>query len=92
VQRPIYDRFVNAFVEKASGLVVGDPRLRSTDVGALISREHVSKVLGYIELAKEEGGMIKCGGVQTKLDGECAEGYFVDPTVITGLVVGSCVS
>jgi acyl-CoA reductase-like NAD-dependent aldehyde dehydrogenase len=49
----------------------------------LISKEHMEKVLGYIELAKQEGGVIECGGERKQLDGEFSDGYFVEPTVIT---------
>ena len=63
--------------------MVGDPKDPKTKVGALISKQHVEKVLGYIELAKQEGGIIECGGKRKQLDGELCEGYFVEPTVIT---------
>lgn len=48
----------------------------------------MEKVLGYIELAKQEGGVIECGGKRKQLDGEFSDGYFVEPTVITKWVNG----
>ena len=80
VERSIYDQFVDAFTEGAKKLKIGDPSDESTQVGALISEAHLHKVLGYIELAKEEGGTIVAGGSRVDRDG-----YFVEPTVITGL-------
>ncbi|CAG8452275.1 7059_t:CDS:10 [Paraglomus brasilianum] len=77
--------FLDAFVEKAKALIVGDPADSKTQVGALNSEQHMQKVLGYIELAKEEGGNIVCGGNKKVLEGELKDGYFVEPTVITGL-------
>ena len=80
VERSIYDQFVERFASGAAKLKIGDPSDESTQVGALISEAHMHKVLGYIELAKEEGGTIVAGGNQVMRDG-----YFVEPTVITGL-------
>jgi aminomuconate-semialdehyde/2-hydroxymuconate-6-semialdehyde dehydrogenase len=51
----------------------------------LVSEPHMQKVLSYISLAQQEGGKIVTGGKQVKLSGRCANGYFVEPTVITGL-------
>jgi len=85
VEQPIYDRFVAAFAEKAKALVVGDPLDEKTRIGALVSEAHMQKVLSYIELARKEGGEIITGGKQIKVGGRCANGFFVAPTVITGL-------
>jgi len=86
VQRSIYDRFVADFTARVRALRVGDPSDPSTEVGALISDGHRQKVLSYIELAQQEGGKIECGGATVSLPGELAGGYFVEPTVITGLI------
>ena len=56
-----------------------------TDIGSLISESHLNKVLSYIDLAKKEGGTIASGGNKVKLKGSLGEGYFVEPTIITGL-------
>jgi aminomuconate-semialdehyde/2-hydroxymuconate-6-semialdehyde dehydrogenase len=85
VERKIYDSFVNAFVERARNFTVGDPLDEKTKMGALVSSAHMEKVLGYINLAREEGGTIHCGGNRITLTGRCKNGYFVEPTVITGL-------
>lgn len=85
VERSMYNRFVEEFVLRTKKLTVGDPNDEQTKVGALVSEAHMKKVLGYIELAKQEGGTILTGGKQVKLNGRCADGYFVEPTVITGL-------
>ncbi|MFN7793786.1 MAG: aldehyde dehydrogenase, partial [Cyclobacteriaceae bacterium] len=85
VERSLYQRFVTEFVSRVKTLVVGDPLEEQTRLGALVSEGHLKKVMSYIDLAKQEGGQIECGGVQVKLSGRCADGYFVSPTVITGL-------
>ncbi len=85
VERPIYEKFLEAFLKKTSELVVGDPLDEQTRIGALVSEGHMKKVLSYIELAKEEGGDIVAGGKQIDVGGRCVNGYFVEPTVITSL-------
>ena len=62
VQDGIYDEFMERFIEEVESMTVGDPSDEGTDLGALISAEHLRKVEGYIELAKEEGGTIVTGG------------------------------
>jgi aminomuconate-semialdehyde/2-hydroxymuconate-6-semialdehyde dehydrogenase len=85
VERNLYDRFVTEFVKRTKELVVGDPLEETTRIGALISESHTKKVLSYIQLAKQEGGKIECGGEQLKITGRCIGGYFISPAVITGL-------
>lgn len=85
VERSIYDRFVDEFTKKTKVLQVGDPLEEKTKVGAINSEAHMNKILAYIELAKQEGGNILCGGKQVKLSGRCEQGYFIEPTVITNL-------
>jgi aminomuconate-semialdehyde/2-hydroxymuconate-6-semialdehyde dehydrogenase len=85
IQRGIYEKFKAALVAKAQALIPQDPLLNETKMGAIVSKDHLEKVLGYIDLAKQEGGIILAGGEQVQLSGRCAEGYFLQPTVIEGL-------
>jgi aminomuconate-semialdehyde/2-hydroxymuconate-6-semialdehyde dehydrogenase len=85
VERPLYEKFVREFVSRTKSLAVGDPTIETTQLGSLVSEAHMKKVLSYIDLAKSEGGKLLTGGNQIKLEGRCAGGYFVEPTVITGL-------
>ncbi|AOE50738.1 aldehyde dehydrogenase [Kangiella sediminilitoris] len=85
IERPIYEKFKQAFIQKVQALKVGDPLQEDTQHGALVSKPHMEKVLSYIELAQEEGGNILTGGKQVTLEGRCEKGYFVEPTVIEGL-------
>ncbi len=85
VERSIYDRFRDDFVARAKALKVGDPTAADTKVGAVVSKPHLEKILSYIDIAKEEGGTILCGGERIRLEGELAEGYYVGPTIIEGL-------
>jgi aminomuconate-semialdehyde/2-hydroxymuconate-6-semialdehyde dehydrogenase len=86
VERSEYDSFLSRFIEAARRLRVGDPLDESTEQGALVSQAQFDKVLSYIRLARDEGGEIVCGGgVPGSLPERCRGGFFVEPTVITGL-------
>ena len=85
VERSIYQKFVDRLVDKTRSLVTGDPLQEKTNIGALISGGHMNKVLGYIGLAKEEGGGILTGGTPLKIPGRCENGFFVGPTIIADL-------
>ncbi|KAJ2993843.1 Aldehyde dehydrogenase 8 member A1 [Globomyces sp. JEL0801] len=76
VEESIFEKFVTEFVKKANELIVGDPTSPSTQMG--------EKVVSYIEIAKQEGGKIHCGGSRIQ-DQQLQSGYFLRPTVITGL-------
>ena len=85
VERPIYEKFKNDFVEKVGRMTVGDPSDDNTRMGAVVSKPHMEKVLSYIKLAKEEGGTVLTGGNQVEMTGRCQDGFFIRPTVIEGL-------
>ena len=87
VERPLYDHFVAAFVEKVKALKVGRPDDPATQVGAVVSKDHQAKILHYIQLAQEEGGTLECGGQALYPEG-AEGGFYVAPTVITGLSMG----
>lgn len=85
VEESVFDEFVEKFTRTASLIRVGDPERKETQMGPLVSKEHREKVRSYIELAKQEGGKIVFGGNVPKLDSPFDGGYFLEPTVITGL-------
>ncbi len=85
IEHTLYDKFRQAFVEKVSKIKIGDPLDKETQHGALVSKDHMDKVLSYIKIAQEEGGRILTGGKQFHMAGRCANGYFVEPTVIENL-------
>lgn len=85
IERSIYAKFRQAFVSRVKALKVGDPLQEDIQQGALVSKGHLEKVLSYIRLAKEEGGVILCGGERVIIDGRCEKGWYVAPTVIEGL-------
>ena len=85
VQESVYEKFKQEFVKRARELIVGDPLEPNTKQGAVVSKMHFEKVMRCIETAKAEGGKILCGGNAVKLEGRCANGFFIEPTVIEGL-------
>ncbi|MBC7474819.1 MAG: aldehyde dehydrogenase, partial [Candidatus Sericytochromatia bacterium] len=85
VQEDIYEKFLTGFIEQTKKLVIGNPLDKNTNIGALVSEAHLNKVLYYINLAKEEGGKIILGGNRPKMENNLKDGYFLEPTIITGL-------
>jgi aminomuconate-semialdehyde/2-hydroxymuconate-6-semialdehyde dehydrogenase len=85
VERPIYEKFRADFIERVARLKIGDPLDEATEIGAVVSRQHLEKVLSYVDLAKEEGGKILVGGKRAQVNGRCANGWFIEPTVIENL-------
>ena len=90
VERSAYKNFVERFIDKASQLCLGDPLDEKTEQGAIVNKTQLEKVKFYVDLAQKEGGKIALGGSAPQAPNErCREGYFFQPTVITGLSV-SC--
>ena len=81
VEKSIYSKFKKDFIAKVRGLKIGDPFVSTTNIGALVSKPHLEKVLSYINLAKEEGGKILTGGNKVTVKGS-ENGYYLEPTVI----------
>jgi aminomuconate-semialdehyde/2-hydroxymuconate-6-semialdehyde dehydrogenase len=85
VQRSIYEDFKQRYLEKVRALRTGDPDDAQSDLGALVSKVHFDKVTAAIERARAEGGQVLCGGETVPMEGRCANGWFVQPTVFEGL-------
>ena len=81
VQESIYDKFVDAAVKAFNNITVGDPLDPNTQMGSQVDQGQLRKIMSYVELAKEEGATIACGGEPYK-EGACANGAFMKPTLI----------
>jgi len=88
IEKTVYEKFKTAFVEKVKQLTVGDPLDDTAKQGAVVSKVHFDKVMNCIALAREEGGTVLCGGNAVQLEGRCANGFFIAPTVIENLGPG----
>ena len=85
VERPVYEEVQERLVAAARALRIGDPLDPATEQGSLVSRQHFERVMGCLEVARQEGGRVLCGGRRARVEGRCREGWFVEPTVIDGL-------
>ncbi|MBK5486909.1 aldehyde dehydrogenase family protein [Bacillus sp. TH17] len=84
VEEKIYDKFVNSFVERAQQINVGPGDNPESEMGPLVSQEHMEKVLRYIEVGKDEGANVACGGRRIMEDGK-GDGFFIEPTVFVNV-------
>ena len=85
VQESIFDLFMEKFITETKKLVVGDPNNPETNIGAIVSKIHFDKIFSYINIVDSEGGKIVLGGDSPKFDNDLKGGYFINPTIITGL-------
>ena len=82
VERPAYEAFVEKFAERVRELKVGHPLDSDTNVGSLVSKEHYDRVYSYLDVAREDGATIVTGGKRPE---GIEKGYYLEPTIITGL-------
>ena len=80
VHAAVYNKFMDMFSKAASGLKLGNGLLKQTDVGPLINSSQMEKVLAYIEIGRKEGAKLLTGGKAYR-EGDCAKGYFIEPTI-----------
>ena len=81
VEEKIYEKFKHDFIKKVSELKIGNPSAESTNIGALVSKEHLKKVKSYIDVAEQEGGTVLFGGARITVKG-FENGYYLQPTII----------
>jgi aldehyde dehydrogenase len=84
IQESIYDKFLERAVARVGKIKVGNPLDPSTMMGAQASRDQLEKILGYIQIGKDEGARCAIGGEQAHLGDDLENGYYVKPTVFTG--------
>lgn len=85
VERPIFEKFVQALKEKAEAVNYGHPMEQGSNYGPLISKEHQEKVLSYYQKAVDEGATVVTGGGIPEMPGDMAKGNWIQPTIWTGL-------
>ncbi|AIP34148.1 aldehyde dehydrogenase family protein [Paraburkholderia xenovorans LB400] len=84
VQRRIHDEFVDKLAAFTKTARIGDPRKPETQIGPIANRMQYNKILGYIDIAREEGAELVMGGARPDI-AECGEGFFIEPTIYTGI-------
>jgi aldehyde dehydrogenase len=84
IQESIYDRFMELCLDRIGRIRQGNPLDLSTQMGPQNSRQQLDKIMSYVDVGLAEGAQLLIGGKQPKLDGELANGYFFEPTVLKG--------
>ena len=84
VQKSIYDRFMEKAIERVNKVKQGNPLEAGTMIGAQASNDQMEKILSYIDIGQKEGAKLLAGGGRNMLEGDLAEGYYVQPTVFEG--------
>ena len=79
----IYDSFIEKVVERTKAIVQGSPYDSNTMIGAQASNDQYEKILSYINIGKEEGAKILCGGSANQ-EGDLSKGYYIQPTILEG--------
>jgi acyl-CoA reductase-like NAD-dependent aldehyde dehydrogenase len=82
VERSVHDEFVSALVDSTAAMKLGDPLEEDTKMGPVVSQEQLDRVMGYLEIGRSEGAEIAVGGERAT---ELGDGYFVQPTIFTGV-------
>ncbi|ORA83685.1 aldehyde dehydrogenase [Mycobacterium malmoense] len=84
IQESIYDRFMERCLARIAAIRQGNPLDISTQVGPQNSKQQLDKIASYVDIGLGEGAECLIGGKQPQLDGELANGYFFEPTVLKG--------
>ena len=84
IQESIYERFMEKALKRVAAIRQGDPLDPATMLGAQASTEQMEKILSYLDIGKQEGAKVLAGGARNVLEGELADGYYIQPTVFLG--------
>lgn len=84
VHESIYDRFMERALERVKSIRQGNPLDKTTMIGAQASTEQMEKILSYFDIGRQEGAEVLTGGERAKLEGDLAEGFYIQPTVFKG--------
>ena len=84
IQESIYERFMEKVLRRVAAIKHGNPLDTDSMMGAQASKEQMTKILSYLDLGKQEGAEVLCGGSAAQLEGDLAGGYYVQPTLFKG--------
>jgi aldehyde dehydrogenase len=84
IQEDIYEAFMTRCLARIASIIQGDPLDTDTQLGPQVSAQQIEKIASYVEIGRNEGAEVLIGGERTNLDGEFADGYFFQPTVLKG--------
>ncbi|MFB9993228.1 aldehyde dehydrogenase [Deinococcus oregonensis] len=84
VHESIYDRFMERAIARTQAIKQGNPLDPGTMIGAQASNDQLEKILSYLDIGRQEGAEVLTGGHRAHLEGDLAEGYYVEPTIFAG--------
>ncbi len=84
IQESIYDRFIDRALKRVAAIKQGNPLDTDTMMGAQASAMQMDKIMSYLELGKQEGARVLCGGDRAALGGDLKDGYYIQPTLFQG--------
>ncbi len=84
IQESIYDKFMERAIKRVQAIRQANPLDKTTIMGAQASSEQMEKILSYIDIGKQEGAEVLTGGHRAKLEGDLADGFYVEPTIFKG--------
>jgi aldehyde dehydrogenase len=84
IQESIYDRFMERAVKRVKAIRQGNPLDSTTMIGAQASTEQMEKILSYLDIGRQEGAEVLTGGKRASLDGDLANGFYIEPTIFKG--------
>jgi aldehyde dehydrogenase len=84
IQEDIYEEFIERCIARVKAIKQGDPRELETMVGAQASQQQHDKIMSYLQIGVEEGAEVLAGGDAAKFEGDIADGFYVQPTILKG--------
>ena len=84
IHESLYDRFMERALKRVAAIKQGNPLDPDTMIGAQASNEQLEKILSYLDIGKQEGAEVLCGGSRNDMGGQLSSGYYVKPTVFKG--------
>ncbi len=84
VQETIYDQFIERVIDRIKKIKRGNPLDTETMVGAQASQEQFNKILGYLDIGRNEGAEVLIGGDKEQLGDDLSSGYYIQPTLLKG--------
>lgn len=84
IQESIYDAFIERAIKRIEGMKAGHPLDMSTMVGAQVSQAQMEKILGYIDIGREEGAQCLTGGDRNVPGDGLQDGFYIKPTLLLG--------
>ena len=84
IHESIYDKFMARVLPRVAAIKQGNPLDTDTMIGAQASKEQLTKIMSYLDLGKQEGAQVLCGGERNVLTGDLGDGYYIKPTMFKG--------